>query len=63
MQKLHMYLLVPNFDSLIQLELFFFNLKGKSWDKKWKWMLAVLQHSPKLQHFTIHEVLHMFRII
>ncbi|PNX70340.1 F-box/RNI/FBD-like domain protein, partial [Trifolium pratense] len=25
------------------------------WSGKWKWVLEVLQHSPKLQHLTIHQ--------
>jgi len=46
---------VPIFYNLTQMELFS-NLKGKSWPKKWMWMLEMLQHSPKLQHLIIHEV-------
>ncbi|AES64249.1 FBD protein [Medicago truncatula] len=45
---------VPIFHNLTQLELFS-NLKGKSWPEKWKWMVEMLQHSPKLQHLIIHE--------
>lgn len=48
------YVQVPIFYNLTQMELFS-NLKGKSWPKKWMWMLEMLQHSPKLQHLIIHE--------
>ncbi|KEH36318.1 F-box/RNI/FBD-like domain protein [Medicago truncatula] len=37
------------------MELFFCNHNVRSWGRKWKWMLDVLQHSPKLQHLTIHQ--------
>jgi len=47
---------VPIFHNLTQLELFS-NLKGKSWPEKWKWMVEMLQHTPKLQHLIIHEVI------
>jgi hypothetical protein len=63
MQKSHIYLEVFSFVSLIQMELFFFNSNGKSWDEKWKWMLEVLGRSPKLQHLTIHEVFYMIMIM
>ncbi|WJX42334.1 hypothetical protein P8452_29581 [Trifolium repens] len=52
---LHMDVRVPTFHNLIQMELFFCSLKGKTWDKKWMWMLEMLQHSPNLQHLTLHQ--------
>jgi hypothetical protein len=51
---------VPTFHNLIQMELFFCSLKGKTWDKKWMWMLEMLQHSPNLQHLTLHQVLPVY---
>ncbi|KAL6554054.1 hypothetical protein OROMI_019727 [Orobanche minor] len=48
------YVQVPIFYNLTQMELFS-TLEGKSWPKKWMWMLEMLQHSPKLQHLIIHE--------
>ncbi|RHN71099.1 putative FBD domain-containing protein [Medicago truncatula] len=48
------YFQVPIFYNLTQMELFS-NLEGKSWPKKWMWMLEMLQHTPKLQHLIIHE--------
>ena len=49
---------VPIFYNLTQMELFS-KLEGKSWPKKWRWILEMLQHSPKLQHLIIHEVSHI----
>jgi hypothetical protein len=46
---------VPIFYNLTQLELFS-NLMGKTWPKKWNWIVEMLQHTPKLQHLIIHEV-------
>ncbi|RHN69083.1 putative F-box domain, FBD domain-containing protein [Medicago truncatula] len=48
------YVQVPIFYNLTQMELFS-NLAGKSWPKKWTWMLEMLQNSPKLQHLIIYE--------
>ncbi|KAK2384617.1 hypothetical protein QL285_071943 [Trifolium repens] len=45
---------VPIFYNLTQLELFS-NLMGKTWPKKWNWIVEMLQHTPKLQHLIIHE--------
>jgi hypothetical protein len=49
---------VPIFYNLTQLELFS-NLMGKTWPKKWNWIVEMLQHTPKLQHLIIHEVSHI----
>jgi len=58
MQTWTHYVQVPFFYNLTQMELFS-NLEGKTWPKKWMWMLEMIQHSPKLQHLIIHEVLHI----
>ncbi|XP_058785270.1 F-box/FBD/LRR-repeat protein At3g52680-like [Vicia villosa] len=46
---------VPIFNNLTRLELIF-NF-DESWmgERKWRWILKMLQHSPKLQHLIIHE--------
>jgi hypothetical protein len=62
MQTWTRYVQVPLFYNLTQMELFS-NLKGKSWPKKWMWMLEMLQNSPKLQHLIIYEVSHIISSI
>ncbi|CAJ2642829.1 unnamed protein product [Trifolium pratense] len=52
----HPFYKVHSLHNLTQLELTFFsNNMDNIWSGKWKWMLEVLQHSPKLQHLTIHQ--------
>ncbi|XP_045828712.1 FBD-associated F-box protein At4g10400-like [Trifolium pratense] len=51
----HIYIQLPTFQNLTQMEIFFANFKGRSWRDKWNWTLEMLQHTPKLQDLTIHE--------
>ncbi|KEH22195.1 F-box/RNI/FBD-like domain protein [Medicago truncatula] len=48
---------VHNFHNLTCMELIF----GSSWCTKWKWVLELLEHCPKLQNLTLDEVLHFYR--
>ncbi|XP_050880210.1 F-box/FBD/LRR-repeat protein At3g52680 isoform X1 [Lathyrus oleraceus] len=51
----HIMVQVPIFYNLTQLELLFkFNQSWKG-EWKWRWILKMLQNSPKLQHLIIHE--------
>ncbi|CAJ2642828.1 unnamed protein product [Trifolium pratense] len=52
----HLFYKVHTLHNLTQLELTFFgDNMDDIWSGKWKWVLEVLQHSPKLQHLTIHQ--------
>jgi len=55
----HLLYIVHTFQNLTQIEVFFLAHKGKIWSGKWRWMLQVLQQSPKLQHLAIHQVIHL----
>ncbi|XP_058788020.1 F-box/FBD/LRR-repeat protein At3g26920-like [Vicia villosa] len=48
---------IPFFYNLTRMELFFNSIESRwrpKW-RKWKWILEMIQQSPKLQHLIIHE--------